>query len=110
MFPANTYTHRRKKLCELIAHGIIILPGNCEAACNYKGNPYRFRQDSTFSYFFGLNEPNLVGLIDTDNGTEYLFGDNTGIEDIIWMGNIPGIQEMANKAGVKLTLPLREIE
>ena len=110
MFPTSTYIQRRKKLCEVIAHGIIIMPGNCEAACNYKGNTYRFRQDSTFSYFFGLNQPNLIGIIDTDQGTEYLFGDNIEIEDIIWMGNIPGIQEIANKAGIKLTLQRSEIQ
>jgi Xaa-Pro aminopeptidase len=110
MFPASTYIQRRKELSEAIVNGIIVMPGNSDVACNNKGNTYRFRQDSTFSYFFGLNEPDLIGIIDADQGIEYLFGDNIEIEDIIWMGNIQGIQEMANKAGVKLTLQRSEIQ
>jgi Xaa-Pro aminopeptidase len=93
-----------------MGNGIILIPGNGESACNYRGNNYRFRQDSTFSYFFGINEPCLVGLIDVDQDTECLFGDDLGIEDIIWMGNLPSIQEKANTSGIKHTFPLKDLQ
>ena len=54
MFKKETYIARREQLRKDVGHGIIILPGNHEAPCNYKDNTYWFRQDSTFLYFFGL--------------------------------------------------------
>ncbi len=105
MFNSDIYSVRRKKLCKAVKQGIILLPGNCEVGYNYKGNTYRFRQDSTFSYFFGADVPDLTGIIDAESGEDYLFGDNIEIEDIIWMGNLPGIHDMAANAGVKTSLP-----
>lgn len=104
MFSAQIYSNRRKNLLSMVAKGLILIPGNHEAPCNYKGNTYRFRQDSTFSYFFGIDEPNLLGLIDVDENRQYLVGDNLGIEDIIWMGLQPSMSEKATSVGLTLVL------
>ena len=74
MFPAQKYITRRNGLRCQVKKGLILIPGNQEASANYKDNTYRFRQDSTFSYFFGMNESNLMGLIDLDENREYLIG------------------------------------
>ena len=109
MFPSQVYINRRKNLIKKVSGGLILITGNSEVPYNYKSNTYHFRQDSTFSYFFGLNEPNLCGVIDVDNDTATIFGDNIDIEDIIWMGNLPSLEERAGKAGIKKTLPSREL-
>ncbi len=109
IFPVSVYKERRRKLMDGMLGGIIFLPGNSELPYNYNGNTYRFRQDSNFSYFFGLNEPDLSGIIDVDQGIEYLFGDNIDIDDIIWMGPQPSIQEKAKHVGVSLALPRKEL-
>jgi Xaa-Pro aminopeptidase len=105
MFTSETYTNRRNALRKEVKSGIILLPGNTEAAYNYPDNPYTFRQDSNFSYFFGLNHPDMVGIIDLDNGLDYIFGNDVDMADIIWMGPQPTVNKMAESAGVKNTAP-----
>ncbi len=104
MFKAD-YTSRRAKLTQQVGGGIIILPGNNEAPCNYPDNTYKFRQDSTFLYFFGINQPGLTGVIDVDSQESWLFGDDVTMDDIIWMGPQPSIKELAATVGVPNSAP-----
>lgn len=89
LFPTDTYTKRRQQLKEAVGSGIILLMGNDEAPMNYEHNIYRFRQDSSFLYFFGLNQPGLAAIIDCDSGTEIIYGREYTIDDIIWVGPQP---------------------
>jgi len=109
MFPSKVYTERRKALLKKLSAGLILIPGNSEVPYNYQANTYHFRQDSTFSYFFGLNDPNLVGVIDIEDENEFIFGDNIDMEDIIWMGNLPSVDERAAKVGIVKTFALKEL-
>ena len=109
MFAPETYTARRQALRKDVKSGIILLPGNTEAAYNYPANPYAFRQDSNFSYFFGLDLPDMVGVLDIDNGVDYLFANDIDIEDIIWMGPQPSVKLLAEKAGIKNTAPFGQL-
>ncbi len=104
MFKAD-YTSRRAKLTQKVGGGIIVLPGNNEAPCNYPDNAYKFRQDSTFLYFFGINQPGLTGVIDVDSQESWLFGDDVTMDDIIWMGPQPSIKELAASVGVPNSAP-----
>lgn len=104
MFKAD-YTSRRAKLTQQVGGGIIVLPGNNEAPCNYPDNTYKFRQDSTFLYFFGINQPGLTGVIDVDSQESWLFGDDVTMDDIIWMGPQPSIKELAATVGVPNSAP-----
>lgn len=109
MFSVTTYQQRRLRLREQISSGLLLLLGNVEAPMNYNANTYRFRQDSSFLYFFGLDEPALAGIIDVDTGTETLFGDDVTIDDIIWMGPQPSMRDKAGKCGVKNVLPYAKL-
>jgi len=109
MFPAKIYTNRRAILRKEVKTGIILFLGNQESAFNYPANTYSFRQDSSFSYFFGLDHPDLAGVIDLDNGKDYIFGNDVDIEDIIWMGKQPTIKDQAEDAGVENTGPLKNL-
>jgi Xaa-Pro aminopeptidase len=109
MFPANIYSDRRITLRNELSGGIILFLGNQEVPFNYPANTYSFRQDSNFSYFFGLDHPDLAGIIDLDNGKDYIFGNDVDIDDIIWMGVQPTIREQAVAAGVSDTAPLKEL-
>ena len=66
LFDKQTYTKRRQKLKDSIGSGLIILFGNNDSPANYPNNVYKFRQDSTFLYFFGLHREGLAGVIDVD--------------------------------------------
>ena len=110
MFAPSTYSARRKTLCEKIGTGLILLPGNSQSPNNYPNNAYYFRQDSTFRYFFGLNVPSLVGLLDAETGEAALYGDDFTVEDIIWTGPQPTLHELAAAVDVRATYPLAELE
>ncbi len=110
MFSAKTYGTRRNLLRTKIDSGIVLLPGNSPAPNNYPNNAYYFRQDSTFLYYFGLNLPSLVGLIDVDSGEEMLFGDDFTVEDIIWTGPQPTLHELGAQVGISATFPMAALE
>jgi Xaa-Pro aminopeptidase len=109
MFPKKTYIDRRKKLKVKFDSGILLFLGNEESPMNYADNPYKFRQDSNFLYYWGLDEPALAAVIDIDNNEEIIFGDDVSLNDIIWMGPQPSIQEKAEEVGVEKTKPWEEL-
>lgn len=74
---------------------------------NYAGNPYHFRQDSNFLYFFGIDKPGLAAVIDIDADREIIFGDDLSIEDVVWMGAMPALKDLAAQVGVGEALPFR---
>ncbi|HUS86933.1 MAG TPA: aminopeptidase P family protein [Bacteroidales bacterium] len=110
MFKAEVYTKRRELLRESVTGGLALFLGNIDTPMNYPANPYHFRQDSDFLYFFGLDLQGLAGLIDLDTGKDYIFGNDVDVDDIIWMGPQPSIKELALLAGVEDTYPMAKLE
>lgn len=106
MFPRESYETRRKALMSRFDGGLLLFPGNGESPMNYADNCYHFRQDSTFLYYFGLNQPDLSAVIDLDAGTTTVFGDDLSIDYIVWMGDLPTIAQRAEGVGVSDTRPL----
>ena len=104
MFDSQVYIQRRNKLKNEVNSGLILMPGNQEASMNYPSNTYHFRQDSNFLYFFGINQPDLAGVIDLDSGEDFIFGNDVDMDDIIWMGFQPSMRERAAKVGVRKLL------
>lgn len=110
MFDKQIYISRRDRLKELVGEGIIILFGNNESPCNYPNNVYYpFRQDSTFLYYTGLKRDALVAVVDIDNNTETLVGDDIDIEDIVWYGSVESMGDMAASAGIGKTAPMARL-
>ena len=110
LFSKQTYIDRRDVLRCRINSGIIILFGNNESPVNYPSNGYKFRQDSTFLYYYGLQRDGLVGVIDADSGEEWLIGDDIDIEDIVWFGSVDSVADMAALAGVQKSAPMSRLE
>ena len=110
MFAKEVYISRRNALKSKVGSGILLFLGTGEAAVNYAGNAYRYRQDSTFNYYFGLTDPDLAAVIDLESGEEIIFGNDVDIDDIIWMGPQPLISDKAASVGVSKTFPLAELE
>lgn len=101
MFSTVTYQTRRKSLADLVQKGIILLPGNGDAAMNYRGNDYPFRQDSNFRYFAGHDRPDLVLTIDAETGESRLYGNDLTLDDVVWMGAQPSVKELAEDIGAR---------
>ena len=109
MFETSVYKNRRARLKEKVKSGLVLILGNGEAPANYTDNTYKFRQDSSFLYFFGLNQPGFAGGIDIDSGDEYIFGNDVAMDDIIWMGPQPSVKDMAARVGVSKTAPFARL-
>jgi Xaa-Pro aminopeptidase len=100
MFSKDIYVQRREKLKKSVGQGLILLMGNDESPMNYADNGYHFRQDSTFLYFFGLNQPFLAGILDTETGEDMVFGNDLTVEDFVWMGPQPSVAAQSLQVGV----------
>ena len=109
MFDQKTYINRRKELKKQIGEGMLLFLGNVDVPMNYRSNTYRFRQDSNFLYFFGLDQQGLAGLIDVESGEEILFGNDATLDDIIWMGPQPLMAERAAMVGVSRSEPFERL-
>jgi len=109
MFDAKTYLNRRQKLRNSLKDGIILILGNVDVPMNYPANTYHFRQDSNFLYFFGLQYQGMAGILDIDQGSDCLFGNDISLDSLIWMGHQPLVSEMAAQVGIQKTLPFDEL-
>ena len=109
MFAKEVYARRRstlvRKMREAGQSGIILFIGNAEAPAQYRDNCYKWRQDSTWLYYFGLDNPFYAAILDIDSGVETIFADDVDIDDIIWMGPQPTIASLAASVGVAGTAP-----
>jgi len=109
MFEKEIYQKRRSRLCEQVGSGLILLPGNSDSSMNYPGNTYRFRQDSHFLYFVGMDAPDLFVLIDVDARKTILFGEELTMDDIIWTGPMESLSDQAAKTGIHEVKPVADL-
>lgn len=104
MFTKQTYSSRRQalaaKMKEKGSQGLVIFLGNGEASQNYPDNTYKFRQDSSFLYFWGIDEPLYAATIDLETGEERIYADDVDIDDIIWSGPQESVSSKAAGVGV----------
>ena len=110
MFSKNIYEARRQRLIKSINDGILLFLGNSEAPANYSDNQYIFRQDSSWLYYFGIDQPDMAAVIDVESGDEIIFGDDVDIDDIIWMGPQPSVASRAEDVGVSKSAPFADLE
>ena len=109
MFNKKTYTERRRILKEKVGKGLILLFGNDESPMNYTDNTYHFRQDSSFLYYFGIQQPGLAAVIDIENDFEVVYGDEYTVEDFVWRGPQPTIAGQAENCGVSNVQPAKNL-
>ncbi|RXK86062.1 aminopeptidase P family protein [Filimonas effusa] len=106
MFERPVYIERRQQLMKAVGSGLVLLTGNEDSSMNYKDNIYHFRQDSSFLYFTGIDRPNLFFLLDIDNNTETLFGNDLTIEEMVWTGYVAPLAEPAAACGISDVKPV----
>ena len=116
MFAKEVYIARRATLVGKMggdvpqgSRGIALFIGNAEAPAQYWDNAYKFRQDSSWLYYFGLDIPCYAAVIDLDTAEETVFADDVEIGDIIWMGPQPSVASLAAGVGVLHTAPYGEL-
>jgi Xaa-Pro aminopeptidase len=110
MFNAKTYVDRRDRLRAKFESGLLLFLGNEDSPMNYRDNAYPFRQDSSFLYFFGVDQPGFAALIDLDEDRTVLFADDLTLDDTVWTGPQPTVAQLAREAGVEATASAAELE
>lgn len=112
MFDREIYIRRRRTLIDKMGasadegrRGVALFIGNVEAPAQYRDNAYAFRQDSTWLYLFGIDDPGYAAVMDLDSGEETIYADDADIDDIIWTGPLPSVREVAARAGVSRSAP-----
>ncbi|MDA3902840.1 MAG: aminopeptidase P family protein [Desulfuromusa sp.] len=109
-FKVENYQLRRQQLVQQVKGGLILLLGNVDSPFNSADNCYRFRQDSSFLYFCGLDQPGLAVLLDVDSGREILFGKQQGLDDVVWSGPQPTLQNKAERIGMADVAPVSDLK
>lgn len=110
MFSPETYVARRARLRDALDEGIALFLGHIESPRNYAANPYPFRQDSSFLYYWGLNAPGLAAVIDIDEGTEVLFGHDPSVDEVVWTGPMASLAERGQRIGVSTCRAISGLE
>lgn len=117
MFNKEIYVRRRQTLLEKMSEvlpegrrGVALFVGNVEAPAQYKDNCYKWRQDSSWLYFFGIDDPGYAALMDLDSGETVVYADDFSIDDIIWMGPQESVASKAAEVGVGRTGSSSELE
>lgn len=109
MYAKEVYTQRRNLLKKAVGSGVLLFLGNDETGLNYEDNAFRYRQDSTFLYYFGLSFAGLSAVIDIDEDKEIIFGDELTIDSIVWMGTQPTLKEKTEGVGIHETKPYASV-
>ena len=110
MFTAQTYIERRTRLQSRLSSGLLLFLGNDESPMNYAANTFHFRQDSTFLYYLGVDQPGWAATIDLESGRTVVFADDLTIDDIVWTGVLPTVAELAAGGGVTETRPAAALD
>ncbi|KAJ3012349.1 UNVERIFIED_CONTAM: hypothetical protein HDU68_001245 [Siphonaria sp. JEL0065] len=89
-------TFRYATNIEITNHHVCLTP-----LCSHDtDHEHLFRQESHFFYLFGINEPDLYGLLDFTTGLSHLFIPRLGVEYEVWCGKIVPPAGYAAKYGI----------
>jgi len=110
MFKVKVYKKRREDLKKQFDSGILLFIGNEESEMSVRDAIHKFRQNSNFLYYWGLNEAGLAAIIDIDNDKEILFGHDLTTEEIVWSGEQQKLAEKANLIGVEQTAEINTLK
>ena len=98
---------RRSALTQAVAAPILLM-GNGHRPRNLPMSTVPFRQDSTFLYFTGCNEPGAAVLITETESTLYL--PTPADDDALWHGTSATIEETGAKLGFAAVRPADRLE
>ncbi|WP_324658485.1 aminopeptidase P N-terminal domain-containing protein [Burkholderia thailandensis] len=109
MFDANVYRSRRESLARKMGSGLALMLGNNDVPINFAHNVYRYQQDATFLYFFGVSRPGLAVLADFDSNEFVAFGDERTNEESLWLGETESLRNEFVRVGVERIEPFANL-
>jgi len=100
---------RRSRFLERIPRPVLLMAGG-ERSRNYPDNPYPYRSDSNFLYFFSHPEPGSAALFDPQDGKVTLFLNERSAAGALWYGAVPAFDEMQKRHGVDAVLGVSTLQ
>ena len=104
---STTLRNRRKKLANLINFPAILWSGS-RSSRNFPANSFPFRPSSHFLYFAGL--PIEDATIHLEAGKLQLFMDNPPPSNLLWHGEIPTRDRLAEIIGADAAFPMEKLK
>lgn len=104
---SESLRQRRQRLAAITSIPAVLWSGRSSSR-NYPANTYPFRANSHFLYFAGLPLPNAA--IRLDSGRLELFMDDPTPADILWHGDTPRRDQLAEQMGADAAYPLSRLK
>src|SRR3990167_5333517 len=109
MPPQSQYVKRRNKLAKKIGEGSVAIIASSKEALRNGDVVYRFRQNSSFYYLTGFNEPDaILVIIGGKNAESILFNRPRHKEEEIWTGSRLGQSQAIKELNVEAAYPIDE--
>ena len=110
LFTQDDFASRRTRLTESLDDGAIILPAGHLATRNHDVE-HEYRQDSTFWYYTGLDEPDAVAVLRPGADEPYvLFVNPFDPRYEIWVGRRVGVDGATSLLGADEAFPVEELD
>lgn len=103
------FTARREKFLDALDRPVVLFSG-AEISRNYPANPFPFRADSTFLYFFEQPEPSSAAFFDPAARAVTLFVPERSVADALWDGAKPSFDALKERHRVHAVLPIGQLE
>lgn len=97
---------RRQNLANIFPHPVMLWAGSMVSR-NFPANHYYYRSSSHFLYFTNLNLANAV--IYLHQGELILFWNPPSPDSVMWYGELPTVEEIAEKIQAQKVLPLDKL-
>src|SRR5262245_65607407 len=95
---AMARAHRRA-LMRKLPDGLVVMSAAKPAHRN-GDQSYRYRQDSSFLWLTGVEQPGYALLLDPARGEEWLFCPRPTRKHAVWLGRLPGLAEARRQYGI----------
>jgi Xaa-Pro aminopeptidase len=104
------FAERRESLMQALGEGAAIFPAARQATRNGDVD-YEFRQDSTFYYLTGFEEPDAVAVLRPQAEQRFvLFVLPDDPEQAVWVGERAGVDGAIERCGADAAFPIEELE
>jgi Xaa-Pro aminopeptidase len=103
------FARRRQELLARLTEPLVLFAGG-QIGRNYPQNPYPYRADSSFHYFFETPEPGSAALFDPAAGTVTLFLPARTLDDALWHGAAEPFEVARERHQVAAVAPVEELE
>lgn len=103
------YPDRRTRFLAGLDAPVLLMAGGFLSR-NYPANPFPFRADSTFLYFFQRPEAGSAAFFDPADGRVTLFLPERTIDDALWHGELETFEAVKARQQVDAVLPVEALE